>query len=123
MNREQTWRIIREIGWKKRKFDVAKTARKALRMFDGYPSTLKEFLEEVDVFRIALSETILQADKTLDVRQGPNLQALVWHYIGLGRKAFEEAYEKPKKALKRYRKGEYPALEESFRSVLPRPTN
>lgn len=123
MNREQTWRIIREIGWKKRKFNVAKTARKALRVFDGYPSTLKEFLEEVDVFRIALHEALLGADKSLNVRPGPSFDALVWHYIGLGRKAFEAAYEKPKKALKRYREGRYPAPEVSFRTVLPRPTN
>ena len=120
MKREETWEIIRRIGWKKRDFSVPKTVRFVKALFHDLPAVEREFVEEVYVFQIALYEEILGADKKGVIGSQDCLRALTWHYVGLGRKAFEKAFANPKKAIKRYREGNFPSVEDSFQMVLHR---
>lgn len=120
MTRDETWAIIKRIGWKKRAFSVPKTARAIETMFLDLPRMKKDFVEELQVFQIALYEEIRGADKKSAITSHDCLRALTWHYVGLGRKAFEKAYANPKKAIKRYREGNFPSVEDSFQMTLPR---
>jgi hypothetical protein len=115
MNREEFWKLVDEIGWGTKTTDysaISKRLRKTL--------TCEQALSLSDHVDAACTELARAINPYFDEKGewfgGDSQSDFLHHVVGLGQKEWQKCIDKPKRAHKRFCKGDY---KESFAYAIP----